>query len=657
MGWLSALVLCTHCGGVAEQDGPGEPRPSGTASVESQAVSCPSETVYDTVGTQDRGDAYVDAAQPTVNFGEADLLLTDGSPRLESYLKFEVTHDDPNIPIVGARLRLFAVDGSTDGPALYRADNEWTEGTLTWNTRPALLGAPLGDLGAVENNSVVEYDVSTVVRSAGDYSFALIPTGGNGVDFESSESTYYMGGASLELTRAITFCARQGTGGALQGVRRYGGPGEEVPRGVAAAQDGGWVVAGRYYNSGDFGGGPLEPFGYLVLAKYGADGSHQWSRTYAPYPGSISEVNVGGLTVTPLGNILVVGSYTGSPDFGTGALPATWGYTPGLFIAKFSPNGTPVWSKGFLAGTPQVGSNTKAPIQGLAVATDAAGSLVVTGTFSGQVNLGGGVLDAGASASGVSALFVARFSWEGDPLWSRVHAAGSTGSEGQALATDSTGAVLLAGVASPHATNTVLGVQGPRTPFVAKYSATGTPLWSRALNGGRGSMRGVVSRPGDAVAFAADFGGTFSFAGRSYSAAPEGSQDGRTDVVLGALSASGSDQWGRQLGGPDKDDVRRLAVDSQGRLTLAGYLGSQADLGGGLIGHPSYPTNYVARYAADGTHLWSRGLDIRLSLTMAGNGAGETLLVDQLDRTVQVDGTAYSPVDGSTDLLLLKLAP
>ncbi|WP_375760099.1 DNRLRE domain-containing protein [Corallococcus exercitus] len=638
---------------MAEQDGPGEPRPPGTASVESQASSCPSETVYDTVRAQDRGDAYVDAAQPTVNFGGADLLLADGSPRLESYLKFEVTHDDPNIPIVGAQLRLYAVDGSTDGPALYSTDTGWTEGTLTWNTRPALLGAPLGDLGAVESHSVVEYDVSTVVRSAGDYSFALIPTGGNGVDFESSESSYYMGGASLTLTRALTFCARQGTGGALQAVRQYGGPGEERPWNVAATPDGGWVVAARYYNSGDFGGGPLEPFGYMVLAKYAADGTHQWSRSYAPYPGSISEIIVGGLTVTPLGNVMVVGSYTGSPDLGTGALPSTWGYTPGLFIAKFSPNGTPVWSKGFLAGTPQVGSNEKAPIRGLAVATDAAGSLVVTGAFSGQVNLGGGVLDAGASASGVSALFVARFSWEGNHLWSRVHAAGSTGSEGQAVATDSTGAVLLAGVASPHSTNTVLGVQGPRTPFVAKYSATGTPLWSRALNGSLGSMRGVVSRPGDAVAFAADFRGTFSFAGHSYSE----DTSGLSEMILGALSASGSDQWGRQLGGADSDRPYSLAVDSQGRLTMQGYLGSQADLGGGLIGHPSYPTNFLVRYAGDGTHLWSRGLDLRLSAETAVNNAGETLLVDLLDRTVQVDGTVYSPVEGSSDLLLLKFAP
>ena len=643
LGWLSALVLCTHCGGVAEPEGE-------AAQATPLQTTCPSETIYETFGSGREGDTYVDAARPTTNFGGEELLLVDGSPQLASYLKFSVTNDDANLPIVGARLRMSVVDGSTDGPALYRTSTGWSEDTLTWDTRPAPVGAPLGDLGAVESNTWVEYDVSPVVRSSGEYAFALLPTSTNGVDIESRDSRNI--GPVLTLTRAITYCARQGTGGATQTVRQYGGPGEERPWGVAAAPDGGWVVAARFYDSGDFGGGPVSAPAYMALAKYGPDGTHQWSRSYAPYAGVLSEVIVGGLTVTPLGNILVVGNYLGSPDFGTGPLPPPGSTVPGIFIAKFSPNGTPVWSKGFRS-LPNSSSNASA--RALAVATDAAGSLIVTGSFFGQLDLGGGMLDSGASSPDAAGLFVARFSWEGQHLWSRAHAAGSTGSEGQALATDSTGAVLLAGVASPHSSNAVLGVQGPRTPFVAKYSPTGALLWSRALNGGWGTMRGVVARPGDAVAFTADFGGTFSFAGRTYSAGLDA--PGRTDVMLGALSAPGSDQWGRQLGADDGDVPYALAVDAQGRLTLGGFLGSQADLGGGPIGHPTHLTQFVARYTGDGAHLWSRGLDYRLSPSMAVNGAGETLIANLLEPAAQVDGTVYTSVGQRSDLLLLKLAP
>ena len=52
------------------------------------------------------------------------------------------------------------VDGSTDGPALYRVGMDWSADTLTWKTRPARVGSALGDLGAVGNHTPVEFDVS-----------------------------------------------------------------------------------------------------------------------------------------------------------------------------------------------------------------------------------------------------------------------------------------------------------------------------------------------------------------------------------------------------------------------------------------------------------------------------------------------------------------
>ncbi|AFE06102.1 hypothetical protein COCOR_04925 [Corallococcus coralloides DSM 2259] len=182
LGWLSALVLCTHCGEAVEQEQSG---PEPAARQTPLQAACPSETLYETFGSAREGDAYMDAARPTTNFGDAPLLLVDGSPQQASYVKFSVTNDDASFPIVGARLRLGVVDGSTDGPAVYRTSTGWNEDTLTWNTRPAPLGDPLGDLGSVESNSWVEYDVSAAVRSSGEYAFALLPTGGNGVDFDT----------------------------------------------------------------------------------------------------------------------------------------------------------------------------------------------------------------------------------------------------------------------------------------------------------------------------------------------------------------------------------------------------------------------------------------------------------------------------------------
>jgi hypothetical protein len=655
VGWLSALVMCTHCGGVAEQDGPLEEAPPETRQAALEA-DCWTETVYEAFGSQRLGDTYVDPARPTSNFSDEDVLLVDGSPRLESYLKFGVENEDADFPIVGARLTLFARDGSRDGPALYRTSTGWSEETLTYAIRPAPQGEPLGDLGSVESDTSVEYDVSAAVRRSGEYAFALLPTSGDGVDFESSRSSHSPC-PSLTLTRAVTFCSRQGTGGGLQWVQQYGGPGEERPMKLAAAPEGGWVISGGLYSAGDFGGGPLPSPVAFVLAKYGPQGQHIWSRGYPANSSNFTQVTLAGITVTPLGNVLVAGSYVGDPDLGTGRLPLTWGDVPGIFIAKFSPNGTPVWARGFFAGTPQVGSPQKAPARALAIATDATGSLHITGAFQGQLDLGGGPLASGATASGKEGLFVARFSWEGQHLWSRAHGGGAGGSEGQALTTDSTGAVLMAGVASPHSSNTRLGVQGPRTPFVAKYTAEGSLQWSRALNGAQAQMRGVVVRPGDAVAFTATFTGAFPFAGRTYSASLDDPYLSRTDIILGALSAAGSDQWGRQLGDPAVGDrAEQLAVDAQGRLTLTGLLASRSDLGAGPIGHPRAGAFFMARYAPDGSHVGSRGMRLNISSQLAVNAAGEALLSSDLEWPAWFEGTLYSP-QGSNDVLLMKFAP
>jgi hypothetical protein len=130
-------------------------------------------------------DAHVEEAAPTANRGAAVDLQVDGSPRVEAYLRFEVPASSGTVR--KATLRLFAINGSSDGPALYTTSTPWSEQTVTWNTRPSRGTTPVADLGAVPVNTWVEYDVSSIVRSSGTYGFALLPTATDGVDFSSRE--------------------------------------------------------------------------------------------------------------------------------------------------------------------------------------------------------------------------------------------------------------------------------------------------------------------------------------------------------------------------------------------------------------------------------------------------------------------------------------
>ncbi|NUQ64228.1 MAG: DNRLRE domain-containing protein, partial [Pirellulales bacterium] len=118
--------------------------------------------------------------------GKISLFQTD-----TSYLKFEVS----GIPSVSkATIRLYVVDPSTSGGAIYPVSNNyrgtstpWEENGLTWNNAPAISGTPLSSLGAVQRGTWVEFDVTAVITGNGVYSFALANTASDIVDYSSSE--------------------------------------------------------------------------------------------------------------------------------------------------------------------------------------------------------------------------------------------------------------------------------------------------------------------------------------------------------------------------------------------------------------------------------------------------------------------------------------
>ncbi|RYZ42165.1 MAG: DNRLRE domain-containing protein [Myxococcaceae bacterium] len=655
-GWRRGLgLLMVACGCGAGPEAPGEapgPRSSEAAAVTEQ---CQPRTVYTEEHLEPTYDTYVEQDAPGASHGTSVLLISDGSPRQEAYLDFRFSGFEG---FFQARLRLFATDGSTNGPALYQTPSGWTD-SMTWTTRPAPMGPLLGNVGEVASGSWVEYDVSSVVKGSGAHAFVLVPEGGNGMDFVSKEDPRTELRPVLVLTHAHTVCTYQGSGGGLSRAWRRGGAGDETVGALATDSGGAQVVAGSYTGTGTLGGGTFPSPGGMMLGRFRADGSHEWSRAF---PQTSATLNVTGVTLTPLGNVLVVGGYSGTPDFGTGPLASS---PFGTFIAKFSPLGQLTWVKGFTAGIMTGDGYQSLGIGPWAVATDANGSLIFTGYFLGHTDLGGGDLYAGpgggAFDDAVPGLFIAKYSWEGLHLWSRAYEGGIWGAQGQGLATDSAGNVLLSGSASVKSGGIpVLGATGRENPFVAKFSPGGTLLWSRALQGAMGRVMGVAALPGDAVAFAGSFSKRFTFAGQTWASSQADEWDGGSpDVMLGVLEASGTDRWARKYGDDATESVSRVAVDAQGRILLAGASRGAVDLGGGSIG----PTRgnelqtFVASYGPEGAHRWSRtvGPDLHGPL-LAVTPDGSPYFGGTLRGTTYVGPTAYGPSQGS-DLFLLKLSP
>jgi len=210
----------------------------------------------------------------------------------------------------------------------------------------------------------------------------------------------------------------------------YGSAAAEGGYGVAVDKSGNIFVTGAIQGPVDFGGGPLlGRYSGMFLGKLsGADGSHLWSKAFAGVDYSdFNSVEGYGIAVDASGNVIVMSRLGGSitVDFGGGPLTG-----PGLVVAKLSrADGSHIWSKAFHTGI----------VQGTAAAAvDPAGNVLVTGSWVGELDLGGGLLTDDRNER----LFVGKFSGvDGSYLWSKAPAASEVNTRGQGVAVDAGGNV------------------------------------------------------------------------------------------------------------------------------------------------------------------------------------------------------------------------
>jgi hypothetical protein len=635
MAAVAMVTLLPRCGGMTEgQETDGEA--AALKAVEQQArgalAAChpQTRTVWNTLFPF--GDVSVKEDTPGANFASEPLLYVDLGPiNYESYLGFSLP--DRGGRLVQAKLRLYARSTTTTGVNVHRMRYPWSETTTTWNTRP-LVDVPVAFQQDIQVGTWAEFDVKDAVsEDRQGLSVGVTAAWLDGVEFASREAANSARWPRLETAVTYDWCTYQGTGASsLQWTRPVNGSNGQHLDALASVPGGGVVAGGWYRGMGNLGGARLPAPGGLFVARYTDAGLHQWSRAYAVN----EQVAMTALTVTPLGNVLVVGRYHGAPDLGTGPLPYV---DPtgvgGMFILKLSPNGTPVWAHGFAAQLrpPDSGGKVyRAISEPTAVATDANGSLVVTGYFQGYMDLGTGEIFAGPNSQAnndpSNGIFLAKFDYDGHPLWAQAFEAGERDMS-KALAIDGNGSIYLGGKAGVPA---LAGAGArPHAPFITRFAPDGTRLWGRSLKGSMGAINGLAILPGGGVAFGGDYNGSFTFNGALYVSedpAPPG-DDLVGDAVYGTLGASGGDGWVRTpVDGGSGDSVSHVAVDAAGNVTVSGNASTDSfNLGGGPLGtpwlSPQMFLHYLASHGPSGAFRWSRlmGLttsSVHLAVTPAG---------------------------------------
>ena len=132
-------------------------------------------------------DAYVDPSQPTSTFGSATTLRVDGSPIVNSYMRFSVLGVGGQT-ISQVRLLIHANSGSSQGlVAKSVANNTWGESTLNYSNAPAT-GSTLATSVAVTSGIWVTLDVTSFVTGDGTYSFGVSTPGATAISLSSRES-------------------------------------------------------------------------------------------------------------------------------------------------------------------------------------------------------------------------------------------------------------------------------------------------------------------------------------------------------------------------------------------------------------------------------------------------------------------------------------
>ncbi|WP_437928424.1 hypothetical protein WMF37_04015 [Sorangium sp. So ce291] len=340
------------------------------------------------------------------------------------------------------------------------------------------------------------------------------------------------------------------------------------------------LFATRYTGTVNLGGGDLPASGTfdLLVAKLDPNGGHVWSKRFG---GPQDQTTPLDMAVTPNGDAVITGSFSGAVTFGGSTLEAA--KTDGFLVRLSGEDGGHVYSVRIGDRT----GDTPGYQSCKGVGVDAMGGAVVAGTFENSVDFGAGHTH-GSSRMGQSG-WVAKFDADGVPLWNTVfmHGDSSTVDIGgvDVDAMGNSGIVgSFSGVVTFQGTNT--GVDVPRRTtgaddddlFVVRLSSTGTHSWSKQFGDataqlGGEPLLGVALDSEGEIVFAGGFRGKVDFGGGELTASD-------TDWFIAKFNASGAHRWSHRYGGAAAAQLATsAAIDNQTReIVVAGVSDGAIDL-------------------------------------------------------------------------------
>lgn len=430
--------------------------------------------------------------------------------------------------------------------------------------------------------------------------------------------------------------------GTLTWAKRFGDALGQDGTSVAVDSAGDVIVAGNFQGQIDFGGGLLTTSGNtdIFVAKLDPNGNHLWSKRL----GGMGDQYAGRVTVDSAGNVILIGSFQGQVDFGGGMFTSEG--KDDIFVVKLDAAGNHLWSKRFGDLEEQAG---------IVIAADGGGNLILTGTFRGQLDLGGAPLNAAGGGTTMDT-FVAKLGPDGAHLWSKrlgtmnVYAfpAVTVDSGGNVIAADPfLGQVDLGGG--------LLTSQGSQDIFVVKFDPGGAHLWSKRF-GDEKDQSGCILKADSAgnLILVGVFAGQIDLGGGALIGA------GSNDTFLVKLDPNGGHLWSQRFGAPNQTTSSSdLAVDPTGSILLAGGFTGQVNFGGWSLVSAGKKDIFLMKLTAGGAPVWSRSFGDAAEQSAYGiatDGTGNVFVVGDLNNATDFGQGALVSA-GSSDVFVAKFTP
>lgn len=344
------------------------------------------------------------------------------------------------------------------------------------------------------------------------------------------------------------FVAKTDPNGNYLWVKKYGGAMSDRGVKLALTPTNEIVITGTFIGSMTLGTQNLQSANNskdIFLAKLdNNNGNVIWARK----EGGNNNENPYGLAVDAAGNCILTGQFEGTATIGAQTLtsqlnPVTNVPSFDFFVSKYTNTGAPVWTK-----------QATAPFddRGMAVTTDAANDIYITGQFSDTMNFIGQNITNQIENAG----FVSRLNPAGDVIWFRKIASAYTLPYDIEL--NNAGHLYVSGdylgqlsLSDPSGTYNISNPYETKV-FLAKYATSGSYVWAKAHGSDSEISARCIAVDADNIYMSGFFKCNLDQYRDSLGTAFFQSA-GFRDVYVTKFNANGSTLWRKHIGGQKED--------------------------------------------------------------------------------------------------------